>query len=228
MNANRNGSRECGSMKQYVALVAMAAHGAALLERFLDGARHVRRFRRYRGLEARDHFAVAVHQKLREIPLDLAAGGGAALLIREELVERRRAGALYRNLGVHRESDLVLGTAEGLDFFIRARLLPAEIVGGEPEDHEALVFVLLVDLFQAGVLRSVSALACDVHNQNHFATIFRERRGFAIQGIQCEIEHAGCAEKRSSHNHSCEIEFPHMPKPMLPGYGKTQLFTTET
>ena len=45
-----------------------------------------------------------------------------------------------------------------LNLLIRARLLLLEVVGGEACDDQALVAVLLVELFEAFVLRSEAAL----------------------------------------------------------------------
>ena len=52
----------------------------------------------------------------------------------------------------------VVQCAEGLDFFVGARLLGLEIVGRKAGDDQSLTLVLLVDLFQAFILRGQTAL----------------------------------------------------------------------
>lgn len=42
--------------------------------------------------------------------------------------------------------------AEGSDVVVGSRLLATELVGGEPEDLETLLMVLLVELLKASVL----------------------------------------------------------------------------
>ena len=63
------------------------------------------------------------------------------------MIEGRGVRAFYRYFRVHRKGDLIFGAAENLDFFVAAWFLPAEIVGREAKDHEAVIFVFLVDLF---------------------------------------------------------------------------------
>jgi len=53
-----------------------------------------------------------------------------------------RLRALHRDLREEGEADLLLG-AERLDLLVRARLLLAELVGGEREDLEAAGLILL-------------------------------------------------------------------------------------
>ena len=73
-------------------------------------------------------------------------------LFGEVLVERSLVVALDRHLGIHGKGHVVLAGAEGLDLFVGAGFLLAEVVGREADDDEALVFVFLVRGFQAGCI----------------------------------------------------------------------------
>ena len=58
-----------------VSLRLVRREAVILPQRLLNRLGDIGRFRRHLGLEAGHHLAVLVHQKLGEIPLDLAAGG---------------------------------------------------------------------------------------------------------------------------------------------------------
>ena len=86
------------------------------------------------GGEAGDDLAFSVHEELGEVPLDVAAELGVALLAGQEGVERGLVGGLDGDLAEQVEGGVVLGGAELADLAIRARLLLAEVIGGEGED----------------------------------------------------------------------------------------------
>ena len=94
-----------------------------LLQRLLNRLRDFTAFWRVTALKARNDFAVFVHQKLAEIPFDVAAETGIGFITGQELIERMDVVAFDRNLGEHRELDIVGQRAERFDFFVRARLL---------------------------------------------------------------------------------------------------------
>src|ERR1700722_1392813 len=108
--------------------------------------------------------------------------------------------SLYRNLGVHGERDAVFAGAEGLDLFVSAGFLRAEVVGREAENDEALIFVLFVSGFERAVLRGVAALAGDIYHQYYFAFVVGERRGLAIDGVESETVDPGRSKQGSSHD----------------------------
>src|SRR5215472_10628956 len=112
--------------------------GFLLLQRALNRGGNLRRFGSYIGLEAGDGVSVAVEEELGEVPLDFAAELGVSRLVREIHVERSDVVTLYRDLGHHREADVVFVGAELLDLFVCARLLAAEVVGRNANDDEAL------------------------------------------------------------------------------------------
>src|SRR6185503_3415053 len=80
----------------------------------------------------------------------------------------------------HRESDVVLLRAELPDLLVGARLLMAELVGWEAQHDEAFILVLAVQRLEPGVLRRISALARDVHDEQCLPFIAAERRPLAV------------------------------------------------
>src|SRR5205807_9594581 len=75
------------------------------------------------------------------------------------------------HLREHREFHPELRGAERLDLLVRPGLLCAEVVRRKPEDRESLVLELLVQLLETIVLRRVSALRRDIHDQEDFAFV---------------------------------------------------------
>ena len=97
-------------------------------------------------------------------------------------VERVLVGADDGDLGEEREGDGVVDGAEFGDLLIGAGLLAGEVVGGEAEDDEAAIFVLLVEGFEGGVLRGEAAFAGDVYDEEDFAGVVGEGGGRAGDG----------------------------------------------
>jgi hypothetical protein len=67
-----------------------------------------------------------------------------------------------RDLAVERELHLVVERAETLDFLVRPRFLPGEVVGREAEHGELAAAISFVDLLQSLVLWCQSALGGDI------------------------------------------------------------------
>ena len=81
----------------------------------------------------------------------------------------------------HRERDAEVRLAELGDLLVGARLLAGDVVGGEAEDHEALVAVLAIELLEALELRGEAALAGGVDDQHHLAAVSAQSRGLAVE-----------------------------------------------
>src|ERR1700761_1032922 len=163
----------------------------------------------FRG-EAGGDLAGAVDEEFFEVPEDawFGVGGGAVLLEEavevftegfatgagglgfgsdERLVERVGVGASDGDLREHREVDAEGGAAEGLDVFVGAGLLGAEVVGREAADDEAGVFETGVDLFEGVVLGGETALGGYVDDEEDFATIVGERGDFAGDFVDGDV-----------------------------------------
>ncbi|KGQ20443.1 hypothetical protein LF41_980 [Lysobacter dokdonensis DS-58] len=89
------------------------------------------------------------------------------------------------------EIDVVGERAEVLDLGLVTGFLVAELVAREPEDHQALVAIVLPEFFQARVLRREPALGGDVDDQQHLARVVGERTLLAVDVGGGEIERGG-------------------------------------
>ena len=88
---------------------------------------------------------------------------------------------------------------ELLDCVVAVGLFLAEVVARERENHQSLIFVLLIQRFQALVLRREDAVAGDVHDQQHLAAIGGERHRFAVDGERNVIEDRCGAQEHATH-----------------------------
>src|SRR6201999_1034191 len=93
---------------------------------------------------------VVVLEEAVEIFAEAVAGWGDGFGLGgdEGLIERMSAGTGDGDFGEHGEIDAVGGAAEGLDIFVGAWLLRAEVVRGKSADGEAGVFEAGVELFE--------------------------------------------------------------------------------
>src|SRR5580700_12326050 len=80
------------------------------LQLFFNGRSHLFRIWRNRWLETLNDVAVAVHQKLGEVPLDIATDGRPCFFS-EVGVKRRLVGFFNRNLRIYGKCDAVLAGA---------------------------------------------------------------------------------------------------------------------
>src|SRR6516162_5510297 len=83
---------------------------------------------------------------------------------------------------------------ELLDLRLAARLLRAEVVGGESENDQAPILVLAPQLLEARVLRREAAFGGGVHDQQHLALVVGEALGPAVDG--------GCGDVMQRHGTS--------------------------
>lgn len=156
------------------------------------------------GGEAGEDGAISSHEEFLEVPEEFGEGVGAGesvsgrefcdafppgpvddvggLGFDERGVERVLVGAGDGGLGEEREGDWIVDGAKLGDFFVRAGLLRAEVVGGEAEDGEAARLVALIEGFERGVLWSEAALAGDIHDEQDLVGEGREAGGLAGEG----------------------------------------------
>src|SRR5687767_12238066 len=98
---------------------------------------------------------------------------------------RRRA--VHVDLGEQRKRDVVRRGAEPLNLRLRARLLPAELIAREAEDHESLILVFAKQRLEPFVLPSESALARDVHDEERLSAIGAKRLRLAADGSDVDV-----------------------------------------
>src|SRR5882762_3592742 len=121
--------------------------------------RGIRRLRSRR--VAANHSAVAIDQEFLEIPAYVS--GKAVLLGGQPGVEGMAMGAVDLDLCGQRESHPIGEGAKALNLRRRTGFLRAELVAGESDHGEIALLELLVEIFQARILRRIAALARDVH-----------------------------------------------------------------
>ena len=181
------------------------AHGrGAGLEGLLDGGGDLGVVGRGVWGEAGEYVAVASDEEFFEVPEKFGEGVGRGKAVLggvvgelfapgavgdvrgrgfdEGGVERVLARAGDGDFGEEWEGDGVFGGAELGDFLIVAGLLTGEVVGGDAEDDEALILVLLVEGLEGGVLGGEAAFAGDVDEQEDFAGVVGKGGGVAVDG----------------------------------------------
>jgi hypothetical protein len=84
-------------------------------------------------------------------------------------IERVFLVALDRGLGEHRKFDAIGEPAEIGNFLVAARLLLAEIIGRETNDHQPAILKPGIELFQAVVLLGKTTVAGGIDHKNHLS-----------------------------------------------------------
>ena len=131
---------------------------------------------------ARDHPALAVDQKLGEIPLDAFGAEHAGRGSLEEGEDRMRVFAIDIHLGEHREADIVVEAAEFADGSLVARFLRAELVAGKAQHGQSALAILPPQGFEARILRREAAAAGDIDDQQHPALAVLHRPRGTVKG----------------------------------------------
>ncbi|MNT49781.1 hypothetical protein D3C72_1866540 [compost metagenome] len=99
-----------------------------------------------------------------EVPVGrIPIGGG-----RQPLEQGHRIGATHRDPVEHGEGHTVIPAAHLGGLVLIARLLP-EVVGGEPQHHQALVLVALIERLQIPELAAVTTIRSCIDHQHHLA-----------------------------------------------------------
>ena len=140
------------------------------------------------GFEAGEDFAVFADEELAEIPFHVARewGVGAA----EGHVEGVFVFAFDDDFVEEGEGDTVFAGAELLDVLVGAGFLAAEVVAGEGEDGEAVLFEGFVELLKLGVLLGVATLGGDVDDEHDFAFIRLQGGVLAFDVLQGDVVEA--------------------------------------
>jgi hypothetical protein len=151
--------------------------------------------------EAGENFAVAADEEFFEIPEEFrervrgreaifggvinqifapgTVGNVLGCSVNEGGVKRVLIGAGDGNFGEEGEANRVVRGAEFCDLLVGAGLLSGEVVGGEAEDDEATIFVILIEGFERCVLRCEAALGSDVHNEEYLTGVVGKGGGGA-------------------------------------------------
>ena len=143
------------------------------------------------GSVAANHGAIARDEEFGEIPFD--GVGEEATSLRFEILEYGiRLAAVHLDLVHDGEGDPIVELASGFCIAARAWFLTRKLVAGEAKYHQALVFVLLIELFELGKLRGESAFASRVDDEQHLTFVLGERVGRTFAGDGGEIVYHDC------------------------------------
>jgi hypothetical protein len=138
-------------------------------------------------LKAGNDLALAAHQELDKVPLDV---GGADGLTLDPFVEFLRARTVDIAEREHREGDAILVAAELADLVATPELL-IKRVAWEAKHIETLINVVVLQLLQRGILRCETALAGHVDDECNLSLHLAHRRFATTELVEREgIERA--------------------------------------
>lgn len=109
--------------------------------------------------------AIPVDEELLEVPVHVPAA--TCRRTDKELIERAARRPVHVLFSQHRETDLVGGRAESRNLFGSSRLLAAELVARRAEHYQPSVAKVTIYPLERPELGRVSALAGDVHHEDH-------------------------------------------------------------
>ena len=105
----------------------------------------------------------------------------------ERLKQRVGVHAIDLDLGEHRERHIILVGAELSDFGLVARFLMAELIAREAEHREAAFAKAPMQRFEARILGSEAALACDVDDEQRLSSEIPERARLAVDCLKRNV-----------------------------------------
>ena len=143
------------------------------------------------GRVAANHGAIARDEEFGEIPFD--GVGEESTSLRFEILENRiRLAAVHLDLVHDGKSDPIVELASGFCIAARAWFLTRKLIARETENHQPLVFVLLIELFEFCELGSETTFAGSVDDEEHLTFVLGERIGRTFAGDGGEIVYHDC------------------------------------
>lgn len=140
---------------------------------------------------AANHGAIARDEEFGEIPFD--GIGEEATCLRLEILEYGIGfAAVHLDLVHDGEGDAIVELASRFCIAARAWFLTRKLIARETENHQPLVFVLLIELFEFGKLGGESAFASRVDDEQHLTFVLGERVGRTFAGDGGEIVYHDC------------------------------------
>jgi hypothetical protein len=82
---------------------------------------------------------------------------------------------------------LVFGSAECLDLLIASRFLSSKVIAGKTENNETLRAILPIELFESGILRSITTEGGNIDDENDLACIIFQRGMLAIRSLEWNL-----------------------------------------
>jgi anti-anti-sigma regulatory factor len=163
-----------------VPIAEISAQRPRLFESAFNSIHQCRIVRRHMRLKTSQNRSVSANQEFREVPLNVAARLWILALVRQVLIQRNRVVTRDRYLRHHRKRDVVLAPAELLDLRICPRLLLAEIIGGNAENHESLILMLAIKRLKARILGRIPTAAGDIHDHQHLTFEVTQRHALVV------------------------------------------------
>ena len=143
------------------------------------------------GRVAANHGAIARDEEFGEIPFD--GIGEEATCLRLEILEYGIGfAAVHLDLVHDGEGDTIVELASGFCIAARAWFLTRKLIARETENHQPLVFVLLVELFEFCELGSETTFTGSVDDEEHLPFVLRERVVCTFAGDGGEIVYHDC------------------------------------
>ena len=140
---------------------------------------------------ATNHGAIARDEEFGEIPFD--GVGEKSTSLRFEILENRiRLASVHLDLVHDGEGDPIVQLASGFRITARAWFLTCKLIARETENHQPLVFVLLVELFEFCKLGGESTFASRVDDEQHLPFVLGEWVGRTFAGEGGEIVYHDC------------------------------------
>ena len=130
---------------------------------------------------------LSIDQEFCEIPLDGFRSKYPGLRRFQVTIKRMCLRTVDIDLRKQWKRHSVVQTAETQNFALGPGLLSSELIAGESQNHEALILVLFIKGFQSLVLRSESAFAGDVDDQQNFSTECRKRNFISVDCLRVEV-----------------------------------------
>lgn len=140
---------------------------------------------------AANHGAIARDEEFGEIPFD-GVGDESACLRFEILENRICLASVHLDLVHDGEGDAIVELASGFCIAARAWFLTRKLIAREAKYHKALVFVLLIELFEFCELGSETTFASRVDDEEHLTFVLGERIGRTFAGDGGEIVYHDC------------------------------------
>jgi hypothetical protein len=131
--------------------------------------------------EAAHDAAIAIREKLGEVPRDAPNPEKPAPALSKEAVQWMGRGPIHVDFGKDGKADAVVLLAKCADLFCCSRFLPAKLIGGEAKHSESAIFVRLVEPPEPRVLRCKAALARGVDDQQDLSLEFAKTGLAAVE-----------------------------------------------
>src|SRR5450631_669239 len=148
---------------------------APVLQKSAQRGFHVRRdiLRLIRRRITFDRHTVLTDQKFGEIPLDRLEPKYPGKCVFQVFIQGIRIRTIDLDFGEHRETDAVVQRTELLDLRLITGFLMTELIARETKYFQTPFMIRFVECLKPGILRSETAFARNIDEQQRMPTILR-------------------------------------------------------